>query len=76
MEIFNQMTDTGFYEDEEEVTMLDGRPKKEKKKKERLVYAAPFHTQVNVLLVRTWRTIWREKVNYYSFTTFCQLASS
>lgn len=68
------MTDTGFYDEDEDVNMLDGNKKIKKKDKtqnERLIYAAPFHTQVAVLLGRTWRTIWREKVLtpifYYSF---------
>lgn len=68
------MTDTGFYDEDEDVNMLDGNKKNKKKDKtqnERLIYAAPFHTQVAVLLGRTWRTIWREKVLtpifYYSF---------
>ena len=46
--------------------MLDGHTKKVKKgskTKERLIYAAPFHTQLSVLLGRTWRTIWRERVS-------------
>jgi hypothetical protein len=30
--------------------------------KDQLAYATPFHTQVSVLLERTWRSIWREKV--------------
>lgn len=61
--------DTGFDDEDEDATMLDGRSKKTKKKKktkkEHLDYAAAFHTQVFVLLIRTWRTIWREKVIYY-----------
>ncbi|XP_046639075.1 ATP-binding cassette sub-family G member 1-like [Daphnia pulicaria] len=31
-------------------------------RKDRLTYGAPFHTQVSVLLERTFRTIWREKM--------------
>ncbi|XP_046639058.1 ATP-binding cassette sub-family G member 1-like [Daphnia pulicaria] len=57
--------DTGFYDEDEDVNMLDGNKKMKKKNKtqnERLIYAAPFHTQVAVLLGRTWRTIWREKM--------------
>jgi ATP-binding cassette subfamily G (WHITE) protein 1 len=54
-------TDTEDIEEDEEVTMLNGLPKKIGTVS-RLVYAAPFHTQVAILLERTWRTIWREKV--------------
>ncbi len=45
--------------------MLDGRSKteqKNRKNKDGLTYGAPFHYQVSILLGRTWRTIWREKV--------------
>ncbi len=42
--------------------------KKKPNNKNRPVYAVPFHTQVSVLLNRTWRTIWREKVhNRFNF---------
>lgn len=45
--------------------MLEGYSKKKEKKgknRDRLMYGAPFHYQVYILLGRTWRTIWREKV--------------
>ena len=66
------MTDTGFYDEDEDVNMLDGNKNSKKKSKskttnDRLSYAAPFHTQVAVLLGRTWRTIWREKVIFFLF---------
>ena len=50
---------------DEDVDMLnEGKKiKKSKKKREKLPYAAPFYTQVGVLLQRTWKTIWRENVN-------------
>lgn len=38
---------------------------KMKNRENRLTYATPFHTQVSVLLERTWRSIWREKVVSY-----------
>ena len=70
-----EMADTGFYDEDEDVNMLDGKKNSKVKNKanhktkdERLIYAAPFHTQVAVLLRRTWRTIWREKVfDYFLF---------
>ena len=51
--------------DGEDVSMLAGSTKRpaKKTKKDRLDYASPFHTQVAVLLQRTWLTIWREKVS-------------
>jgi hypothetical protein len=55
-------TDTGDIDADEEVSMLSGLPKKKLATGNRLMYAAPFHTQVAVLLGRTWRTIWRDKV--------------
>ncbi|XP_045029361.1 ATP-binding cassette sub-family G member 1 isoform X2 [Daphnia magna] len=59
----SRVTDNGFDDEDEDVNMLDGHSKKtDKTKDERLFYAAPFHTQVAVLLGRTWRTIWREKM--------------
>jgi hypothetical protein len=45
--------------------MLGGRSKKKGKNKDGLTYGAPFHYQVSILLGRTWRTIWREKVLLY-----------
>jgi hypothetical protein len=45
--------------------MLDGHSKKKDRKaknKDRIMYGAPFHYQVAILLGRTWKTIWREKV--------------
>ncbi|EFX86592.1 ABC protein, subfamily ABCG [Daphnia pulex] len=57
--------DTGFYEEDECDIMLDGNSKKKEKKgknKDGLMYGAPFHYQVSILLGRTWRTIWREKI--------------
>ncbi|KAI9552420.1 ABC protein [Daphnia sinensis] len=56
--------DTGFSDDDEEqVTMLEGLPKKSKVgTAHRPLHAAPFHMQVTVLLGRTWKTIWREKI--------------
>lgn len=75
-----EMADTGFYDEDEDVNMLDGKKNSKAKNKanhktidERLIYAAPFHTQVAVLLRRTWRTIWREKVYltiFYFFVLF------
>ncbi|XP_057380707.1 ATP-binding cassette sub-family G member 1-like [Daphnia carinata] len=47
-------------EDEEQVTMLEGLPKT--KKAYRVLDAVPFYMQVKVLLGRTWKTIWREKI--------------
>lgn len=38
------------------------------RKKEKPTYSAPFHTQVVVLLERTWRIIWRDKVYLISAT--------
>ncbi|XP_032786476.2 ATP-binding cassette sub-family G member 1 [Daphnia magna] len=35
---------------------------KKKNKRKRITYGAPFRTQVKVLLERTWRTMWREKM--------------
>ncbi|KZS04046.1 putative ABC protein, subfamily ABCG [Daphnia magna] len=35
---------------------------KKKNKQKRITYGAPFRTQVKVLLERTWRTMWREKM--------------
>lgn len=55
--------DIGFCDDGDEFERLDNTSKKkEREKEERLVYGSPFHTQVAVLFVRSWRTIWREKV--------------
>ena len=39
-------------------------------RKDRLTYATSFHTQVSILLERTWRTIWREKVRTESIFTW------
>ncbi|KAI9554257.1 ABC protein [Daphnia sinensis] len=59
----SRVTDNGFDDEDENVNMLDGHSKKtDKTNNERLFYAAPFHTQVAVLLARTWRTICREKM--------------
>lgn len=70
---FCLVTDNGFDDEDEDVNMLDGHSKKtDKTKDERLFYAAPFHTQVAVLLGRTWRTIWREKVLTFFFMYFVQ----
>ncbi|XP_046451684.1 ATP-binding cassette subfamily G member 4-like [Daphnia pulex] len=49
-------------EGDENDTMLGGRSKKKGKNKDGLTYGAPFHYQVSILLGRTWRTIWREKI--------------
>ncbi len=72
------VTDTGDINSDEEVSMLSGLPKKKSETGNRLMYVAPFHTQVAVLLGRTWRTIWREKVStvislIYLFQTVFQL---
>jgi hypothetical protein len=63
--IKNILLDTGFYEDDEFDTMLDSNSKKKEKKSKNkgLMYGAPFHYQVSILLGRTWKTIWREKVH-------------
>ena len=54
--------------------MLDGSSKKKDKKAKktgkRLMYGAPFHYQVAILLGRTWKTIWREKVHKIDFKIF------
>ena len=63
-------TDTEDVEENEEVAMLSGLPKNKLESVSRLMYAAPFHTQVAVLLGRTWRTIWREKVSSISIAFF------
>ncbi len=49
-------------EDEFVEDLKTDNDKKKRNMENRLVYAVPFHTQVTVLLNRTWRTIWREKV--------------
>nr|QBM06376.1 ATP-binding cassette sub-family G member 1-like isoform X3 [Daphnia magna] len=57
--------DTGFYEDDEMDLMLDvcsTKKKGKKKNKDEHHYGSPFYSQVAVLLGRTWRTIWREKI--------------
>ncbi|XP_046632756.1 ATP-binding cassette sub-family G member 1-like [Daphnia pulicaria] len=41
------------------VTLMGGGGSR---KKEKPTYSAPFHTQVAVLLERTWRIIWRDKM--------------
>lgn len=38
------------------------KKKGKKKNKDEHHYGSPFYSQVAVLLGRTWRTIWREKV--------------
>ncbi|XP_057375091.1 ATP-binding cassette sub-family G member 1-like [Daphnia carinata] len=59
----SRVTDNGFDDEDEDVNMLDCHSKKrDKTNNERLFYVAPFHTQVAVLLGRTWRIIWREKM--------------
>ncbi|XP_046632753.1 ATP-binding cassette sub-family G member 1-like [Daphnia pulicaria] len=58
----NSQNNTGDIDADEEVSMLSGLPKKKLATGNRLMYAAPFHTQVAVLLGRTWRTIWRDKI--------------
>lgn len=58
--------DTGFYDDEEENHFINGREKKKtKNSKNRQSYACPFHSQIAVLLVRSWRTTYRDKVQQY-----------
>lgn len=47
------------------VTLMGGGGSR---KKEKPTYSAPFHTQVTVLLERTWRIIWRDKVYLISAT--------
>jgi hypothetical protein len=47
------------------VTLMGGGGSR---KKEKPTYSAPFHTQVAVLLERTWRIIWRDKVYLISAT--------
>ncbi|EFX86593.1 ABC protein, subfamily ABCG [Daphnia pulex] len=55
----------GVCEDENEDDV-----EKMKNRENRLTYATPFHTQVSVLLERTWRSIWREKMlTQVRFTT-------
>ncbi|XP_045029362.1 ATP-binding cassette sub-family G member 1 isoform X1 [Daphnia magna] len=42
--------------------MINSHLRTNKRGKNELSYGAPFHTQVAVLLRRTWRTIWREQI--------------
>ncbi len=49
----------------------EGDDENMKNRENRLTYATPFHTQVSVLLERTWRTIWREKVVIDFTMDFC-----
>jgi hypothetical protein len=73
------LLDTGFYEEDECDLMLDGNSKKKEKKgknKDGLMYGAPFHYQVSILLGRTWRTIWREKVLLYFLVISQQINKS
>ncbi|XP_046451696.1 ATP-binding cassette sub-family G member 1-like isoform X1 [Daphnia pulex] len=67
--IYNQDSESGSLaipshnnEDEFKEELTTDNDKKKRNNKNRLVYGAPFHTQVAVLLNRTWRTIWREKM--------------
>ncbi|KAI9554261.1 ABC protein [Daphnia sinensis] len=41
---------------------MNGDEVEKKNRRKRITYGAPFGTQVKVLLERTWRTMWREKL--------------
>ncbi|XP_046639073.1 ATP-binding cassette sub-family G member 1-like isoform X3 [Daphnia pulicaria] len=63
--IYNQDSESGSIaipSHNSEEDLKTDNDKKKPNKKNRTVYAVPFHTQVYVLLNRTWRTIWREKM--------------
>ncbi|KAK4008494.1 hypothetical protein OUZ56_013633 [Daphnia magna] len=54
--------DTEVDEVDETDFMINSHLRTNKRGKNELSYGAPFHTQVAVLLRRTWRTIWREQI--------------
>ncbi|XP_057375116.1 ATP-binding cassette sub-family G member 1-like [Daphnia carinata] len=54
--------DTEVDEVDETDFMINSHLRTNKRGRNELSYSAPFHTQVTVLLRRTWCTIWREQI--------------
>lgn len=62
---FYNIPDSGFCDEVATAIPEDHSNRSNQQVTELCEYAAPFHTQIVVLLGRTWRTVCREKVQFF-----------
>ena len=71
---FYNIPDSGFCDEVATAIPEDHSNRSNQQVTELCEYAAPFHTQIVVLLGRTWRTVCREKVQFFFRFTQKQLS--